>query len=129
MPNNCFDESPLGVFHMEGEYAIPQGADWDTTITYQENGVTVDFTGYSARMQVRTDYGKAIIAELTTTNNSIVLGTGVGDTPNVILKWTPALTSPLTIYEGIYDLELTSTTGKVLKFLEGRWSLRKEVTV
>jgi len=126
----CYDNSPLGVFHLTGEYAIPQGANWDTTIKYKENGTIIDFgTGYSARLQVRKDYGQAIIVELSSTAGTIVLATGVGDTPNVVFKWTPAATTPLTIYEGIYDLEITSPTGSIIKFLEGRWALRREVTL
>lgn len=129
MNTACYDNSPLGVFHLIDEYAIPQGADWDTTIKYKENGTIVDFTGYTAKLQVRKDYGQDVIIELSSAAGTIVLASGAGDTPNVVLKWTPTQTVPLTSYEGIYDLELTDTSGKILKFLEGKWELRREVTI
>lgn len=125
----CYDDSPLGIFHMEGENAIPQGADWDVSIRYRENDSVVDLTLYTARMQVRKGYGKDLIIELSSDAGTIQLGSGAGETPNVILKFTSAATSALSQYEGIYDLELTSPAGLVLKFLEGKFELRREVTI
>ncbi len=129
MAIDCFDESPIGVFHMEGENAIPQGTDWDTTIKYKENGSIVDLSTYTGRLQVRKDYGKEIIIELSSAAGTIVLASGAGDSPNVQLKWVSGATAALALYDGIYDLELTSPQGTILKFLEGRWSLRREVTI
>lgn len=125
----CFDKSPLGIYHMEGENAIPQGADWDINLKYKEDNSIVDLSTYTGKMQIRIGYNKAIILELTTNNGGILVGNGSGDTPNVVLKFTPARTSPITTYDGmIYDLELTSSAGKVLKFIEGRFEIRPEVT-
>lgn len=129
MDNICYDHSPLGVFHMTEEQAIPQGADWTTTIKYKENDTIVDFTGYTAKLQVRKDYGKDLILELSSAAGTIVLASGAGDTPNVQLLWLSSQTTPLSIYEGIYDLEVISPIGKVSKFLEGKWELRREVTL
>lgn len=125
----CNDESPLGVFDLTGRYAVPQGADWDVSILYKENNSALDFSAATAKMQIRKDYGKEIIMELNTSDGTIELGDGAGDTPNVILKFTPEVTSPLTTYEGIYDLEVTTVAGLVKKFLEGKFELRREVTL
>lgn len=124
----CFDNSPIGVFDMVGEYAIVQGGDVDTTIKYKENNSIVDLSTYTGRLQVRRDYDKEIIIELSSAAGTIVLATGAGDTPNVQLKWLSGATSALSIYEGIYDLELTATDGKILKFLKGKWELDREIT-
>jgi hypothetical protein len=130
MATSCFDDSPLGVYHMTGDQAIPQGADWDVAIRYVEGGVPVSFTGFSARMQVRTDYDKTIILELNTSDGTIGLGDGLASdtTPNVILHFRSAVTSAMSQYEGIYDLEVTTTSGVVYKFLEGKFALRREIT-
>lgn len=130
MATTCFDESPLGVYHMTGDQAIPQGADWDVPLRYVEGGNPVNFTGYTARMQVRTDYDKTIILELNTSDGTIGLGDGLASdtTPNVILHFRSAVTSAMSQYVGIYDLEVTTTTGIVYKFLEGKFELRREVT-
>lgn len=126
----CIDKSPLGIYNMVGSEAIPQGADWDVNIKYKEDNVIVDLSLYTGRMQVRLGYGKAIILELTTSNGGILVGDGAGDTPNVILRFTPAKTSPISVFEGmIYDLELTSPTGKILKFLKGEFEIDPEVTI
>lgn len=113
---------------MTGAYAIPQGADWDVNIRYIDDaGVPFDFTGGTADMQVRTDYDGEIILELSTSDGTIVLGNGTGDIANVTLRFTPAVTSIMTRYEGIYDLEVT-LGGRVYKFLEGKFELRREIT-
>ncbi len=125
----CSEESPLGVFDLVGRYAIPQGANWDVAILYKENNSAVDFSLSTAKMQIRKDYGKEIIMELNTTDGTIELGDGTSDTPNVTLKFTPEVTSALTTYEGIYDLEVTLPSGVIKKFLEGKFELRREVTL
>lgn len=126
----CFDNSPLGIYNMVDDQAIPQGADWDVALQYIENDTVVDFsTGFSAKMQVRIDYDKDIILELSTDDGTIVLGSGAGDTPNVILKFLSSVTSNVSKYEGIYDLELTEiSTGLVKKFLKGKFQIDREVT-
>lgn len=125
----CFDnESPLGVYDMVGRNAIPQGADWDVPLRYLENNTPVDLSTYTARMQVREDYDKPIILELSTTSGTIIVGDGSGGTANVTLKFKSGTTSALSKYSGIYDLELLSPSGLVLKFIEGKFSLRREVT-
>jgi len=128
MCNDEKEESPLAIFHLEGSYAIPQGADWDIAIIYKENNAPVDFTSASGRMQIRKDYDKEIIMELNTSDSTIVLSDGAGDTPNVILKFKSAVTSALTHYTGIYDLEIVTGGNIVKKFIEGRFQLRREVT-
>jgi hypothetical protein len=125
----CADQGPLGIFNMVDEYAIPQGADWDVALRYLENGSPVDFSGGTARMQVRRDHGKNLILELSTNAGTISLGNGSGDTPNVVLHFTAALTSAATEYEGIYDLEVTSAANSIYKFIEGELEIHKAVTI
>lgn len=127
----CFDVSPLGIYNMVGEQAVPQGADWDVAMRYVEGGVPVNFsTGFTARMQVRTDYDKSVIIELNTSDGTIALGDGLASetTPNVILHFRSAITSAVTQYTGIYDLEVTSSTGIVYKFLKGTFEIDREIT-
>jgi len=124
----CSEESPLGVFDLVGQYAVPQGADWDVAVLYKENGTPVDFTTATAQMQIRKDYDKEIILQLSTEDGTIVLADGANDTPNVVLKFKSNVTSGISIYEGIYDLEVTLSSGLVKKFLEGKFELRREVT-
>lgn len=122
------DESPLGVYNMVGSAAIPQGADWDVAIRYLVNGTPVDFSGCSAKMQIRKDYDKHIILELSSDNGTVELGDGSGITPNVILKFRASETSPLDDYFGIYDLEVTTLTGSIVKFIRGKFQLEPEIT-
>lgn len=122
-------ESPLAIYNMTGEAAIPQGADWSVPIRYLENDIPVDFSGFSGVLQVRRDYDAQIIIELSTDAGTILVGDGAANTPNVVLVFGSAATAALTEYSGIYDLELTSpSTGIVYKFIKGNWALDREVT-
>ena len=124
----CSDESPLGTFDLVGTYAVPQGADWDVAIRYLESNSPVDFSAATAVMQVRKDYDKEIILELSTTAGTITLTDGAANTPNVTIHFESAATSALTTYEGIYDLEVTLSSGLVKKFIAGKFNLYREVT-
>lgn len=124
----CSGSSPLAIYDMVGQDAIPQGADWDVSLIYKENNTAVDFSTYSAKMQVRRDYDQEIILELSSGAGTIQLGSGAGNTPNVVLKFTSSATSAMVDYSGIWDLEVISPTGQVLKFVHGKFELEREVT-
>ena len=120
-------------------FTIEQGATTDFEIQWKDSdGNPIDLTYYTARMQVRQDFGSSgkLICSLTSTLDSD--GTGL----NLL---GPNSTKPLTsgsigviisavsssnfdFGEALYDLEVVSGS-YVTRLLEGRVKLRKEVTV
>lgn len=129
--SNCISsDSPLGVFNLTGENAVPQGANWQVKIQYFDTtGTIIDLSTYTAEAQIRNSYGGTIIMDLTSQAGTIILSSGASNTPNVVLNFTPALTSNVTTYTGmIYDIKLISSTGNVIKFLEGNFSLHRTIT-
>ena len=113
----------VGHWDIEG---IPQGSDSEIRVTYKPNGVVADLSTYSAKLQVRRDYGMPVLIELSTTDGSIELDAVA---PNVILNFTVAKTASLTVYEGmIYDLELTASDNTETRILEGSFSVSRPVT-
>ncbi len=85
----------------------------------------IDLTGYTARMQVRRDLdATGILIELTTENGRITLGGATGDiTLTIDADDTSAIPRP-----GVYDLELESDSGIVIRLLKGAFTLDSEVT-
>ena len=84
-----------------------------------------DFTGYTARMQVRRMVDSStILISLTTENGRITLG---GPTGVIELNISAADTSTLS-NSGVYDLEIVSPTGFVSRVLQGNFALSQEVT-
>lgn len=84
-----------------------------------------NFTGYTARMQVRrTVESTTTLISLTTENGRITLG---GPTGIIELLITAADTAALTS-SGVYDLEIISSTGVVDRILQGDFTLSQEVT-
>lgn len=87
---------------------------------------TLDLTGYSARMQVRSDFiAPDVLLELTTANGRIIITPATGMLELVINATDSAL---LDFSKGIYDLEIESPAGEVTRILQGVVTLSKQVT-
>jgi hypothetical protein len=93
----------------------------------------IDLTGYTARMQVRSNIDSAgTILSLTTENGGIVLGGEMGYI-DIYISATATAGLPVTTTTGInakyplYDLELVLGT-EVTRFMEGKFAVIGEVT-
>jgi hypothetical protein len=105
---------------------IEQGATFSQVITYKDNGVAVNLTGYTARMQVRATLEAATaLIELTTANGRIALG---GTAGTITLSISATDTAALTSGRGVYDLELVSGSGIVTRLLQGVATISRNVT-
>lgn len=96
---------------------------WKDKIT----GQPIDLTGYTARMHVRSTLLAADpIIELNTANGRIALG---GTAGTIDLHITAADTQSLPASDGcVYDLELVSPTGDVVRLLKGNARIDQDVT-
>jgi hypothetical protein len=99
--------------------------------TYISGGVVeynqpVDLTGYTGRMQIRSDIDSGtVIAELTTANGGVL----IDNTLKTITLTLPALTTTGFLFTtAVYDLELISSGNQVTQFCGGIITLFKEVT-
>jgi hypothetical protein len=105
-----------------------QGATFTRHITYKSNGVTVNLTGYTARMQVRPSYAyesSVVIADLTT-------GSGItidGEHGAIDLAITAGATAAITAGNYVYDLEVVAPNQTVTRLLEGPFIVTPEVTL
>jgi len=105
---------------------IEQGATFSQLITYEEAGVAINLTGYTARMQVRSTLESAsTVVELTTANGRIALGGAAG---TITLTISATDTAALTSGRGVYDLELVSGGGIVTRLLQGVATISRNVT-
>ena len=113
---------------LAGTYKITcdQGATFERVITVRDSaGDLMNLTGYTARMQVRPEIeSSTTLVELTTENGRITLGGVLG---TITLSMTAATTAAITD-EGVYDLEIISSSGAVHRVLKGRFVLDLEVT-
>jgi len=120
-------------------FTIEQGATTDFEIIWTDSaGSRVDLTVYSARMQIRSDYGSSGTLYATLTNVTESDGTGLnlyganGTNPltsgSIGIYISAATSSAFTFNEAKYDLEMVSGS-HVTRLLEGKVKLSKEVTV
>jgi len=124
-----------------GKYSliIEQGATLDLEIQYKDSaGTAVDLTGYSGKMQIRSDYADSNPTTYITLSSSLAAdGTGLnfsgsnGTTPptsgSIGIFISAASSSVFTFSTARYDLEITSGS-IVTRLLQGEVKLQKEVT-
>ncbi len=124
---------PAGRYNL----LIEQGATFEVELQYKDsNGVVVDLSGYSGRLQIRPSIGSPT-AYLCLSSSLNADGTGLnfsgsnGSTPPTsgsIGVYISAITSSmLTFNTGVYDLEIQSGSF-VTRLLQGNVQLSKEVT-
>lgn len=115
------------TYNFTGDQAIEQGATWSRRFTWKDSaGVPVNFTTYTARMQIRSQRAAPdFLVELTSANGGIVLGGAAG---TVDLRQTAVQTAAFAWASGVYDLELVAADGTVTRFLEGEVEVSREVT-
>jgi hypothetical protein len=91
-----------------------------------DNGLPVDLTNWTARMQIRASLESAAAAvDMTTANGRIVLG-GTAGTVRLLLSDT--VTAGISLTNGVYDLELIAPDATVRQLLYGKVTIAKEVT-
>ena len=105
---------------------INQGETFRKPFVWKSGGVPVNLTGYTARMQIRSDVDSpTIITSLTTENGGITVGNTDGA---FALYISAADTALLNFDQGVYDVELVSASGDVRRIIQGDVYLSPEVT-
>ncbi len=123
-----------------GKYSfiIEQGATTNFQINWtDENGSSIDLTGYQAKMQVRPQIESSEVFLTLSSSLSDSCGTGInlsgsnGTTPlasgSIGIYISAASSSLLNFGEAYYDLELMKGC-EVTRLLEGKVKLSKNVT-
>lgn len=105
---------------------IYQGATFRHRLTWSVDGVLVNLTGYTGIMQLRiSPESAAVILELTTENNGIVINPLIGQ---IDLFISATDTSLLDFNQPVlYDLELI-LAAEVVRLCGGQVNLHKEIT-
>ena len=120
-------------------FVVEQGSTFNIELQYKDsNGNPVNLTGYSGKMQIRSNYADnnpityvTLSSSLNPDGTGLNFGGSSGINPptsgtiGVIIS--AATSSALTFATAKYDLELTSGT-TVTRLIEGDVQLSKEVT-
>ena len=110
------------------DFTIYQGASFDRTFTWRtgDPAANVNLTGYTGRMQVRSNTTAPTVAlEVSTANGRMALGGAAG---SIAVTVTATDTAALAAGYFVYDMELVSPGGAVTRLLEGRITVSPEVT-
>lgn len=109
------------------EYNIycDQGSTLSLSLTYKDsNEAPVNLTGYTARMQVRTEPNASSTLLSLTSGSGITLGGSAG---TIAIQVPASTTEALPNGNFIYDLEIV-TGSTVTKLIRGAFRVRAEVT-
>lgn len=111
---------------MAGRYNIVanQGETFILNFTVDTDGNAWDFTGYTARMKVRSFYADTTVLLSLTTGAGITLNSS----GQVSVTVSAGTMSGLPAGKHVYDFEVESSGGIVTRILEGKFTVREEVT-
>lgn len=108
------------------DLTIPQRAGYSIDLIYKDvHGVPVDVSTYTARMQIRENFGTSPIITLTS-GSGIVLGASDG---RVTVVFTGAQTGGFNFTRALWDLFMTPSGAEPIRLLKGTITLDKSVTV
>jgi zona occludens toxin (predicted ATPase) len=109
------------------DFQLEQGATLLKPFVWKDsNGVAVNLTGYTAKMQVRRNTSADdVLLELSTINGKLTITPLSG---MVTMVFSATTTAAIDWTRGKYDLELTSGDGTVTRLLEGEITVSKEIT-
>ena len=120
-------------------FIVEQGATTDFEVVWKDStGAKVDLSTYSARMQIRSDYGSSGTLYASLSSNLDSDGTGLNlsgsnsqnppTSGSVGIFISATSSSNFTFGEARYDIEMISGS-YVTRLLQGKVKLSKEVTV
>jgi hypothetical protein len=107
------------------DFHIKQGEDWTISIKFKDNNrLPKTITGYSAKMQLRETYSGNQIIELSDTSGIVI------DGPNGVMTFTipKTVTANFTFPKALYDLRITTSSGKDSYPIEGEFICTPRVT-
>lgn len=111
----------------EYNFCIVAGDDLDLAVRYKADGVPVDVTGYTARMQIRTRVSKpdifisAVCVVTDALNGEITCSLTAAETSTFIVL-------PKTKARYVYDLEFINLSGDTITILKGNIDVTIGVT-
>lgn len=109
------------------DFTIEQGATFNLLLTWEINGVPVNITNWTARLQARVDVEETetVLSLTSVAGGGITLGGAAG---TISLDRTATQTALLPAGGYIYDLELISGAGAVTRLIQGEVVISPEVT-
>jgi len=109
-------------------FEVDQNATFSFIVEYKDNdGLPIDLTGSTAKMQVRdTKGGSRLAFSLTSPAGGIVITPLLG---KLTIKITPTQTNKLFYPKSSYDIMVTDSNANKIKLLEGFITLSRSVTI
>jgi hypothetical protein len=109
-------------------FEVDQNATFSFIVEYKDNnGLPIDLTGSTAKMQVRDLKGGSKLAfTLTSPSGGIVITPLLG---KLTIKMTPTQTNKLFYPKSSYDIMVTDSNSNKIKLLEGYMTLSRSVTI
>lgn len=108
---------------------IPRGATFSASwyADDADEGTPADWTGWSARMQIRTSFDGDLLATLATSgtrDGDITLGAD----GNITITLPPTATSMIAAGNAVFDVNFTDPDGAIWRSVEGSVTITPEVT-
>lgn len=104
---------------------VYQGEDWKFSAVLDENGVLVDLSGYTGKMEVREAPGSPVLLTLATSGSGIVLD----NSGQIALSMDHSQTAAFEISQAQYDLKIRETSSSsITPVFSGKLFIRRQIT-
>lgn len=113
------------------EMHIDAGADYVMTVSQEDTaGTAIPLTGYSARMMLKSTYADTtpLISLTSEVGGGLTINEAAGEIEVFIEDIDTATLCEDKVTEGVYDLEIESSTGVVTRLIGGPWYAYPEAT-
>lgn len=102
-----------------------RGDTWDgiNSIIINVNGIPINLTNATIKMDFRQDLDAPVALTLSTTDNSIMITNAMEGTITI-----PPQKIEIPFAKYLYDLQVTYSTGVVKTYLSGTWQIEADIT-
>lgn len=108
---------------LKNPLVIKRGDTFELTIRWEdEMGLPISTLGYEAHMQLRSNVEGPVVVEFSTSNGGITLADG-----DIHIEGSAQEMEKINS-NGVFDLQLTSSTGRVKTILNGNYVVSLDVT-
>lgn len=109
------------------DFTIEQGTTHRMSFLWEDSdGVAINLTDYTARMQARKAFNaEEVLISATTENGMVALIPATGE---VQIELPESITTTFSWSQALYDLELVSDDGTVTRLVQGSITISREVT-
>lgn len=105
------------------DFIFDKGNDFYQVVNCTQGGGVINFTGYTARMQIRNALTNEVVLLLTNTSGITLSSSGV-----LTISISRTVTNTMTAIDYVYDLDVINTSDFLRTYFGGKITVNQDIT-